>query len=750
MQEVQRRLAAIVAADVADYSRLMGSDEEDTIAQLRSHRSEVFEKKLSQFHGRIANTAGDSLLIEFASAVDALRYAMDVQADMESRNAAVPEDRRLEFRVGINVGDVVAEGGDLLGDGVNVAARIEGLASPGGICISRSVRDQIQDRVDVTLEDLGEVAVKNIARPVRVFRIVSAADATTPRGSPETETAIVKPGRLWQLATLILICAALGGGLIWWRYGAPPTNRIHSDQTATLQTDRPSIAVLPFENRSDDETQEYFADGLTDDLITDLSKVSGLFVIARNSVFTFKDKSVRIKQVASELGVRYVLEGSVRRSGDSVRVNAQLVDGSTGHHVWAERYDRKLTDLFAVQDELVSRIVSALAVQLTRTEQDNLARQTVPKFEAYDLYLQAREGFFSRDQSRMRESLSLFAKAWTVDPTFARAYAGYALLTAALWRLSSSRYAMGGAVARQQAIVAARKALALDPTLADAHSVLALMHMVDKDFAEAKKLARRAVDLDPNSADARTAFAIVFGYAGHPESALEAMKTAMRLDPKPLPYHLTYYGWAFFLNHKYDEAIEVLTPIDGVQIRSLGDAPREILAMALALAGRLEEAGAQVEALKKDEPFLNLSYYRVVYDHHAREQDLNLRIDGLRKAGMPDWPLGFRSEAKKRLAGQTLIDLITARTWTGRDAARNSSFIKEYGTGDSVVVAADQTILNGTAYIKDDQLCERFEGFVLGRDLCGPVYQNPGGSAENQDQYIYVNPTTVNTFTVSD
>ena len=750
MQNVQRRLAAIIAADVANYSRLMGSDEEETIAQLRSHRSEVFEHKLSRFHGRIANTAGDSLLIEFASAVDALRYAMEVQADMAVRNAAVSEDRRLEFRIGINVGDVVAEGDDLLGDGVNVAARIEGLASPGGICISRSVRDQIRDRVDVGLEDLGEVAVKNIARPVRVFRILAAADATTIACSPASGTVSVKPGRLWQLAALVLICAALGGGLIWWQYDAPPTNRIHSDQTATMPTDRPSIAVLPFENRSDDEAQDYFADGLTDDLITDLSKVSGLFVIARNSVFTFKGKSVRIKQVASELGVRYVLEGSVRRSGDRVRVNAQLVEGGTGHHVWAERYDRKLTDLFAVQDELVSRIVSALAVQLTRTEQNNLALRKAPKFEAYDLYLQAREGFFSRDQSRMRESLSLFAKAWALDASFARAYAGYAQLTADLWRLSSSRYAMGGAVARQEAIVAARKALALDPTLADAHSVLALMHMVDKDYAEAKKLARRAVDLDPNSADARTAFAIVFGYAGQPEVALDAMKTAMRLDPKPPPYHVTYYGWAFFLNHKFVEAIEVLTPIDGVQIRSLGDAPREILAMALALAGRLEEAAAQVEALQKDEPFLNLSYYRVAYDHHAREQDLNLRIDGLRKAGMPDWPLGFQSEARQRLAGQTLLELITDKTWSGRDAARNSSFIKEYGKGDSVVLAAENTILNGTAYIKDDQLCERFEGFILGRDLCGPVYQNPGGSQDNRDQYVYVNPTTVTYFAVAD
>ena len=672
---MERRLAVILAADVVGYSRLMGDDEAGTLERLMAHRNTLVQPTVEAHGGRIFKLMGDGVFAEFASVVEAVTCAAEIQTGMTKRTAEDPADGRIQLRIGINLGDVIAEGDDIYGDGVNVAARVEALAPPGGICIARSVRDQIRDKLDYPLEDLGEVEVKNIARPVRVFRVVledqplaSVTPVTVPRGD-------VARGRMWQIAPALLVCLAIIGGVAWWQPWAQKPEEALPERMPLPQPDKPSIAVLPFSNLSDERTQEYFADGLTDDLITDLSKISGLFVIARHSAFTFKGGAVRIEEVAEKLGVHYVVEGSVRRSGDRVRVNVQLVDGATGHHLWAERYDRKITDLFAVQDDLVSRIVASLAVELTQTEETKLTQRPVPEFQAYDLYLQARDGYFSRDQERMRESLALYARAWEVDPTFARAYAGYAQLAADIWRLSFLREAMGGATARKAAVVAARRALALDPTLADAHSVLALMSMVDKNHEEAMEQAKQAVELDPNSAHAHTVLAIVLIYAGQPETALESIRTSVRLNPRPTPYQSIYYGLALFLNDKFDDAIAVLEPIADTRDRGMADAPREILAMAYAEAGRRQEARVQVAALREAELFLNVAYHRVVYEHHARKEDVERRLDALRKADMPTWPFDFQGKPEQRLAGSEIQELITAKTWSGRDAGRQSKFM---------------------------------------------------------------------------
>ena len=548
------------------------------------------------------------------------------------------------------------------------------------------------------------------------------------------------------MSVVALVVAA--GVLLWLEPWAAKEGEMPSSDEVLALPDKPSIAVLPFDNLSDDKSQEYFVDGLTDDLITDLSKLSGLFVIARNSVFTYKGSPVRIEEVARDLGVRYVVEGSVRRLGDRIRVNAQLIEGSTGHHIWAERYDREITDLFTVQDELIGRIVSALALQLTQSEEIQLAHRPAPQFEAYELYLQAREGYYSRDQARMRESLELYSRATEIDPTFAKAYAGIALLAADIWLFSSVRELLGGGVAQKLAEDAAMKAIELDPSLPESHSVLALLELERGEHEAALQSSRRAVELEPNSVHAHATLAIVQGYAGQPEAALESIRTAVRLDPRPPTYLTAYYGWILFQNRKYEDAIAVLEPIAETRDRGLADSPSELLGMAYAELGLMDEARAQVKNLLIKEPFLNVAYYRLTYDHHAREVDLRHRLDALRKAGMPEWPLGYRGDPANRVTGTALEDLIAGKTWSGMDAGRRQSFIQELGRNGTSVYAGATALLSGEAFIKGDELCERYQGFIRGRELCGPVYREVGGNSAGHEEYVYVNPATVRYFSL--
>jgi len=746
---MERRLTTILAVDAVGYSRLMGVDEAGTLAALKKHRAQLIDPKLAQYNGRTVKLMGDGALMEFPSVVDAVTFAVDVQCAMSDRNLNIPEEQRILFRMGINIGDVIVEGKDIYGDGVNLAARLEGLAEPGGICIRRNVRNQIRDKLDLNLDDMGELRAKNIERPVRAFRILLDEKAKNLITRTPSQTVSKQfQHRIPTVAGLILILFFVAA-VAWWQRWLPDIQQFSGMSTALPLPDKPSLAVLPFANLSNDETQEYFADGLTDDLITDLSKLSGLFVIARNSVFTFKGKPTRVEEVAAELGVHYVVEGSVRRAGNKLRVNAKLISGETGLHIWAERYEREITDIFAVQDELIRQIVAELAVQLTTSEQYQLSHRPAPDLKAYDLYLQAREGHFSRDQARMRESLSLYAQSWNADPKFAEAYAGYARLSADIWRLSSLREGMGGAVARKSAEVAARRAMAIDPTLGDTYSVLSLLRMVEHENSESIRLAEQAVELDPNSAEAHAVLAIVLIYAGQHAEALKEIQTSVRLNPRPAPYHSIYHGLALFFNNRFDDAIAVLEPIANTRDRGLGDAPLEILAMAYARTGRIDEARSQIDALRMEEPFLNLAYYRLVYDHHARNEDLQNRLDALEMAGLPKWPLGFDGKPEERLIGSKIKMLINGKTWSGRDAGRQLTFIQEFGENESTVYAAANVLLNGSAFIAEDELCEQYEGFVLSRNLCGPSFKNLDTSLETEGEYVYVNPATVRYFSLS-
>jgi TolB-like protein/class 3 adenylate cyclase len=434
---MERRLVAILAADMVGYSRLMEVDEEGTITRQRIHRSELIDPAIAEHDGRMVKTTGDGLLVEFPSVVDAVRCAVAIQKAMAEREAGVPEGRRIRYRVGINLGDIVIDGDDILGDGVNVAARLEGLAEPGGICIPRKVMHEVRNKLDVGFEFTGEQKVKNIETKIPVYRVLLDPDAAGKViGEPRPRRPLWQPG-----AVGAALVAAVAIAAIWWQPWVPVIEPASLERMAYPLPDRPSIAVLPFTNMSDDASQEYFADGMTEDLITDLSKLSGLFVIARNSSFTYKGKSVKVRQVAEELGVRYVLEGSVRRVGDQVRINAQLIDATTGGHLWAERYDGSLDDVFGLQDKVTREVVAALAVTLTPVEQAEEAQPETGSTEAYDAFLRGWSYYRRSTPDGYAKAIPYFEKAIELDPDYSRAYAA---LAAIYWAVTDKGETTGG------------------------------------------------------------------------------------------------------------------------------------------------------------------------------------------------------------------------------------------------------------------------------------------------------------------
>jgi adenylate cyclase len=426
---MERRLAAILAADVVGYSRLIGIDEAGTLSSLKAHREELIEPKIAEHNGRIVKLMGDGLLAEFPSAVEAVRCAVQIQHFMAERNATVLDDRRITFRIGINIGDIVVEGDDIYGDGVNVAARLEGVAEPGGICARRNVRNQVRDKLDVEFEDLGEIEVKNITRPVRAFRVVlDAKSAALLTPVVPTPAKAIPRLPIVRAAGLVLLLIAVGG-ILWWQPWAPDVEPASITKMALPLPEQPSIAVLPFDNFSNDPEQDFLADGLTEEIITALSKTPELFVIARNSTFIYKDKSVPVRQVAEEQGVRYVLEGSVQRSGERIRINAQLIDALEGNHIWAERYDREFEDLFSLQDDITHNVATALQVTLTLGDEVSSRRRGTSSPEAFQLAHKALwhiQQYNKEDTAKARELVkraqeiapdALFRSRWKAGST---------------------------------------------------------------------------------------------------------------------------------------------------------------------------------------------------------------------------------------------------------------------------------------------------------------------------------------------
>ena len=541
-----RRLTAILAADVAGYSRLMGADEEGTHERLKAHLRELIEPKIAEHRGRIVKNTGDGFLAEFSSVVDAVRCAVEVQRLMAARNEATPPENRIEFRIGINLGDVIVEEHDIFGDGVNVAARLETLAEPGGICVSRMVRDNVRDKLDYTFEDLGEQQVKNIARPVRSYLVADRAHATAGPVTPSTQP-LRLPGR-------------------------------------------PSLAVLPFQNMSGDPEQEFFADGVAEDITTALSKVRSLFIIASNSAFTFKGKPAAIKDIGRALGVRYVLDGRVRKAGIRVRVTAQLLEAATGAHLWAERYDRKLTDIFAVQDEITECVRAAVQPAVERSERERAARRPPENLDAWESYHRGMWHFSRFDETENQKAQSFFYRAVELDAQFASAYA---MLASTYCRAAGYFRLEQKAKNIRHALDYTHASLRIDPTDAAGHTAMAFALMFSGNHADSIAEADLAVSLDPNAAPAYYAQGATRAWGGRPVDAIDPLQTAIRLSPLDPAWSgfMHALARAHYWAGDYEAAI-----VTARQLRHSAPNIRQVyttLIAGLGQMGRLDEAGCR-------------------------------------------------------------------------------------------------------------------------------------------------------------
>jgi TolB-like protein/class 3 adenylate cyclase/rhodanese-related sulfurtransferase/thioredoxin-like negative regulator of GroEL len=553
-EPLERKVAAVLYADVAGYSRLTGEDEEGTHRALSTYL-DTLTTSIERHNGKVLHYAGDAVLAEFASVVNALTCAVVIQRDLRARSEHLSDQRKVQFRIGINLGDVIVDRDEIYGDGVNVAARLQSLADPGGVCISDSVRTAIGNKLPLDYEYLGEQEVKNIAEPVRAYRVRLEDEPvarTVSTGSRSRRRAVIA-----SVAVVMLVVMA--GVIAWLKPWSPTIEPVSEELAAVALPGKPSIAVLPFANMSGDAEQEYFTDGMTDDLITDLSKVSGLFVIGRNSVFTYKGKSVKISQVAEELGVRYVLEGSVRRRGEQVRINAQLIDATTGGHVWAERYDGPLDDIFALQDKVTRRIVTALAVNLTSEEEANRARVKTKNPKAYVAFLQGWEHYRRGTPADFAEAVSYFKQAIGKDPNYGRAYSA---LAAVYWNSVRSGWWINSlglthTPAREQTRRYLQKAMENPSALT--HQVASEMAAYDRPQpGEALAEAKRAIAVDTNDPAGYLAMATALLKAGRPTEAMESVRKAMSLDPHYPASYLMRLAQAEFALGQYEDAAATL------------------------------------------------------------------------------------------------------------------------------------------------------------------------------------------------
>ena len=581
-----RRLTAILAADTAGYSRLMGTDEEGTHRRLQAHLRELIDPKITEYRGRVVKNTGDGFLAEFASVVDAVRCAVEVQRGMAERNAVTSPEERIEFRVGINLGDVIAEGGDIFGDGVNIAARLEALAEPGGICVSRVVRDQVRDKLDYAFEDMGEQQVKNISRPVRVYRV---------RDAVAVKSATAQP------------------------------------QPALPLPEKPSIAVLAFQNMSGDPEQEYFADGMVEEITAALCRVRDFFVIARNSAFSYKGRAVPMQQVSRELGVRYLIEGSVRKAGNHVRVTAQLIDGTSDTHLWADKYDGAITDIFDLQDRITASVVGAIQPSVRSAEIERSRRKRPESLDAYDLVLRAYPNVWSLERAANAEALKLLYQATAIEPDYSLA------LSLTAWCHAQQvvyNWAVEPASARTEALRLAQMAATTsgeDPTIL---TVLGAAYAIVHKHAVAARLLEKALALDPNSAWAWNRSGWLQTYLGNPDISIDHFERALRLSPfDPLNFNAYIgIGGAHFAAGRYDDAALWIE-------KGLIDRPgatwayRELVA-AYTLLGRDSDARAGLLRLINDYPDLTVS--KVLSALVYPQPMLDRIAEGLRKAGMAE------------------------------------------------------------------------------------------------------------------
>ncbi|UCH21511.1 MAG: adenylate/guanylate cyclase domain-containing protein [Deltaproteobacteria bacterium] len=578
----KRKLTAILSADVKGYSRLMDDDEEATIRTLTDYR-EAMRNIIQQHRGRVVDTTGDNLLAEFTSAVDAVNCSVEIQRELSERNPELPYERRMEFRIGVNVGDVVEEEGRIYGDGVNIAARVEGLAEAGGICITGRVYDQVENKLHFEYEYKGGQAVKNISKPVRVYRVWAKSNIDIP--SAETELEL---------------------------------------------PDKPSIAVLPFVNMSGDPSQEYFSDGLTEQIINGISKIRNLFVIARNSTFTYKGKAVKVQQVGQELGVRYVLEGSVQKSGERVRITAQLIDAKTGHHLWSENFDRDLIDIFAIQDEITIKVIDALHVKLIEGEQWHQWEGLTNNINAFNKHLQGMEYFYRLKEGDNSQARKLFEEAIRLDSKFA---SPHALLA---WTHLIDIYfgwSKSPIESFELAEKLAEKTLELDDSIDFAYTLLSQIYLFKRQYDRAIEEGERAVALNPNGAHAYAFLGLILHFSGRPEDAIASVKKAIRLNPIPPDFYLGFLAQAYRLTGKYEEAIKACK-------RALDQNPDNLIVQAILTAccsmlGNDKEARKAASEVLRIHPKFSIAYVAKTLPY-KNQSDIDHYVEALSKAGLPE------------------------------------------------------------------------------------------------------------------
>jgi adenylate cyclase len=587
-ERVQRRLAAILAADVVGYSRLMEADEEGTLARMKTLRGDVFDPKIAEYGGRIFKTTGDGILAEFPSAVDAVRHAVDVQRAMADRNATIPPDKKIAFRIGISLGDVMVDGDDLFGNGVNVAARMEGLAEPGAICISGNVQEHVGGSLDVTLEDLGEQSVKNIDRPVRCYRVhLKPFEDEDPAAQPsDNET----------------------------RFGG-----------------RPAVAVLPFANMSGDPEQEYFSDGLTEDIITALSLWRSFPVIARNSTFAFKGASPDIRKIGEELGAGYVIEGSVRKAGDRVRITAQLIDAESGHHLWAEKYDRRLDDIFELQDEITTRISALVVPQMARVERNRLNSQRPTNLSAWDLHQRGMAHLLKMTAADNKSARELFEKAIQLDPHYSQACCGLAFTHHRDIYLDVSE---DRAESLRLTFQFVNRAIALDESNSDAHQLLAIANVWGHNYLEAITESEKAVELNPSFAGGYFTKGAALNFSGRAAEAIPILETGFALNPiDPNRHaHLCFLASAYLNMDDFENAENFAR--QALQQKPDHFEAQLILVSSLGYLDRPEEA--QEIIAKWGDIKLGELANRAMVQVFDRQEERDRYIDGLRKAGVPE------------------------------------------------------------------------------------------------------------------
>ena len=746
---MERRLAAILAADVVGYSRLMERAEADTFERLLAHRKELFEPEIEKHHGQVFKLMGDGLLAEFASVVDAVECAVAIQKGMADRNAGLAQSDRIECRIAVNLGDVIIEkdksgGSDLHGDGVIIAHRLQGLGSPGDVLVSGIVYDQLKKKVTAGFEFLGSKAVKNIAEPVRVYRVL-----TDPALAGTTLDSAGKAKRSWRWPALVaaglLLTGLVAGASAWLRPWESKVEAASVERMALPLPDRPSIVVLPLANLNNDPAQDYFSDGITDDLITELAKIPGLFVIARNTSFSYKGKAVKIAQVAEDLGVRYVLGGSVQRAGDQVRINAQLIDALTGGELWADRIDGTLADVFTLQDKVTSTIADALALRVSATRAASGAADETKNPLAYEAFLRGFEHYRKTTPEDYGEAVPYFEEAIRLDAEYSRAYAALAMVYVRSYaRGWAENLGLSSREARHRASQYLDKARKRPNALA--YQAAGYIQLDNLSASEAIKEFKEAIALDPSDSWSYAFAAFALASAGQPADAISYINAAMRLDPRPPALFLYYLGVAQFNMDQFGDAADSLerasraNPADEFSFIALAATyghlgQREKAKAALARYNALEVRLGGVPATA-----LPLGDFYFVNGDAANYRSRNYQrlITGLQLAGAPDHLGSGEFADKNRLSPDEVRTLLFGHQVHGRSRSgideRAASFTSDGAasmSGDWITSLTPFS--DGTAHFKGEQFCVTFGP----QSYCGSVMRNPGGTRENENEFIW-------------